>query len=134
MLVYRVEDTEGIGPYQSEHCTECMEVSMFFLEKHVRPVSTVRWDPEDLWPAPKDIDEDEFCGFETPLQFFDWFDSEDRAELNKGCFRLVIYEVDEVKHYPRQVTFKIEEAYPLNDISIDDFAEEFTTWPCTKKS
>jgi hypothetical protein len=100
MLVYRVEDDKGCGPYRGDNHVDGMG------EKH----------SDSDHPAPGDdglpfLPADTMhCGFASLDQFKAWFDQHDRWDLGVNGFRLCVFESDLVDHGDKQVMFHRERA------------------------
>jgi len=107
MLVYRIENAQGFGPYRQEPYHNDM-VSNF------NPHSVNMWDFERQQPRPiprndgiENMQEDEFCGFSSLDDLIQWFDSLiPQLEFYDYC--VSIYKVKKrfVRFGKRQVVFQ----------------------------
>jgi hypothetical protein len=95
MLVYRVEDDEGGGPYRGDNHVDGMG-SKHTDSDHPAPCD------DGLPFLPPDYMN---CGFASLSQFKAWFDQDDRWDLKVNGFRLRIFKADVVDHGEKQVMF-----------------------------
>ena len=98
MIVYRVENEDGKGPYEGT-----CDWSLWQTRDHVEPSH----------PGPKDdgIDiemEVDYCGFASFGQLRDWFESEELVMLRKLGFKVRRIRVprSRVKFGKKQVVFR----------------------------
>ena len=94
LFIYRVQNTNGLGPYR-RWLMESMEDSLIQeLDRHSQydPIRLPPiFDTIGRWPM-----KDEICGFITLSQANRWFPSDLRIKLFKYGFRLSRVEVEEV--------------------------------------
>jgi hypothetical protein len=98
MIVYRVENKNGVGPYDGTS-----DGSLWQTRDHVEPSH----------PGPKDDGIDfergeDYCGFASFEQLRDWFESEELVMLRKLGFRVRRISVprSRVKFGKKQVVFR----------------------------
>lgn len=105
MRVYRVQDANGEGPYQS-----LTWASWAFLEG-VDPDG----DRDKRWPTHGALDEvydtgEVRFGFKSPEQLASWFNERERTALEMAGFRVAVYDAPRVWPGRKQVAFDIEGA------------------------
>ena len=79
--VFRVENEEGIGPYRNENICCGVLNHHNSSEKHPNP-----------WYDPlihRQMEEDEFCGFESLDALFEWFSDEEIDALELQGYHMV---------------------------------------------
>lgn len=110
MLVYRVENERGIGPYLSfDPALEEMRLEHAMSGDDPRP--TPDWDGID------DMDADESSGFQTAQRAENWFGGYG-AVLDEAGYELTVWEAQDVREGRTQVVFRKDTAkqvasYPI---------------------
>lgn len=85
--IYRIEDKEGKGPYQSNIQGEFVK----YLSNH----SNLNGRPGIYYDFNIEISDDYFFGFDTMQKLFFWFGGVIKLFYKSSIFRIVIYEIEE---------------------------------------
>lgn len=90
MIVYRIEKEDGVGPYFSRNYKDLVdENGMTMLEYHGGDYINHPCPPED---GIRDIEPEEFCGFESMDALNDWFEDWIPILIEAG-YKIVTYDV-----------------------------------------
>ena len=111
--IYRVEDCNGIGPYQNSNTFKFL--SDFSLQKHPMVNNSKI---EDFADEHGYNVEDVFFGFESINQLKNWFSKKVLDNLYKINYHVAVYEIS-IKYAVsdnKQVIFFMEEAEKLDEI------------------
>lgn len=110
MIVYRVEDGEGAGPYR---CSVCHHPEYDpVLGKRTAPHNDDAIRPIDYDLSTVCMDNKQFLfGFETPEDAFRWFDP--FTDYTGRGFDLYVYRAIEGRHGKRQLIFNRDKAVRL---------------------
>lgn len=119
MIVYRVEDGEGRGPYRC-YCSNADLAQMW--ERHRGEQWPIPYRDRllyDRMPHHTIEDQYRFC-FASMTSFHAWFSDDDRDILHRADFRLSVYEVpaEQVVEGDKQALFKASEALRLSSTSL----------------
>lgn len=86
MVVYRVQNKEGYGPYVNATHPNCEQV----LQRHGADYCK--------WPIPDmdglDIRENRFCCFVSLRQLHNWFSTDDLDLLSEAGYEIELFEAD----------------------------------------
>lgn len=93
MIVYRVENVAGQGPYVYT------EVNFSFSRMHTAP------DHPPPWQEGLEMHNCHFCAFQSMEHLTAWFNEEERAIMRQRGFRVVRYEAPDVQVGQKQVVF-----------------------------
>lgn len=105
MIIYRVEDKDGIGPYQSTN---------WDFPQHQKKIHN---GPSHPNPEMEALERgwSDHCGFDSIQKLKRWFAIEDRKFFGKRGFKLVVFDVPEhlIKQGKRQLVFKRDGLEPI---------------------
>lgn len=131
MLIYRVENEKGEGPYSVQCCADCYIGKCILRDKHNGDKNHPTSHPEVLLftrrfnASVNDVKH----GFSSLTSFFDWFveDGTINTLLDMHSMDVSIYESDKFVDTKRQVVFhkeaRLVERRPLLDFALDSFSE-----------
>jgi hypothetical protein len=110
MLVFRVENNSGVGPYTSG-AVDTIDYSRLFSPRCPGPLND----------GIRRTDEDDHFAFKDVSQLRKWFIKRIRGNLTKKGFSMAIYRVPDklVKHGKRQVVFKKSRSRLLCKLQLD---------------
>ena len=123
MLVYRVEDSNGVGPYRN-----WMSIGVFLKYKHAKLTERTPTPTEDGMS----VFDDAYCsgstndyrfGFDSIEALKNWFDDEDRVKLSDDCFMCSVFEIDDdrVIMGAKQLAFDLLKAEKINSLDLINF-------------
>lgn len=112
MLVLRVENPSGVGPYNGER----WNIELPYTEWHVTPMKDKGI---DRYPEP-----DEFCGFTGMSQLKQWFAGYFKG-LHESDYRLSLYRCpkESVTIGEKQVIFNRSDAKKVREFSLSMFRD-----------
>ena len=123
MLVYRVEDSNGTGPYRN-----WMSIGVYLKYKHAKLTERTPTPPEDGMS----VFDDAYCsgstndyrfGFDSIEALKNWFDEEDRVKLSDDCFVCSVFEIDDdqVMMGGKQLAFNLIKAEKIDSLDLINF-------------
>lgn len=124
MKVYRIEDSEGIGPFV--RCTGVVRYWDKTLEDQEADPSVNGVSPYSH-PNPsaefgKQIGSSYYCSFKDIEQLLRWFPhGPGREKMQEADFKLRIYETEDYMEGKRQVVFKKSTAIPIGLLDLVTF-------------
>lgn len=117
MLVYRVEGSDGRGPYTSNKFIDrWLLCSSHSDNDHPSPYA------DDLL---NNIHDEEFCGFDSPRALLEWFDPKWRAMFEESHFKVKVYDSESYRVGSLgQTLFVKGEAVPVTSYSLSELEQE----------
>lgn len=117
MLVYRIENAGGIGPFSTDDDADAAFIAFelcshgFSTEQH--PLPSLPDGVVDLRPY--------HFGFNSIEQMMSWFDTNaSRRSLEKSGFELSVYETDDYYEINKQVIFIRNKATKIETLTLGD--------------
>lgn len=119
MVVYRVENEEGVGPYHSSWYYHS-EIGYLHSNSKHPSIQTDKIIEGKIGRLSYDEYKKYFCGFKSLLQYKEWFSLRLRKLLKKHNFKLNIYKIDKrnVIQSDKQIVFKLSKAKFVKTIDL----------------
>ena len=109
MIIYRIENERGIGPY---NCIEAWVCDEYYHNSFKHPTPCI----DNIFDKIYDINEvrhEFYCGFEKLYMLYNWFSDQELKNLKNMGFNIVEIEIDKkwviFGKSKRQIMFKYSE-------------------------